>query len=1205
MRYVFGPYTLDLAHYELRQAGRLVRLEPRVFDLLAYFVQHPGRTVTTEELLEQLYPHQFAPVDRLTNAVTQARKALGDTGQTQQYIQTVRRRGYRFIASVEIRQQTGTDAQSPPAVALPIPTEQAYLGQTDAGSPPPPVQSLPPSAPPSAPDTASAPRATRPVTLEAERRQLTVLVCRLVGISERAKRLDPEELLEVAPDYHALGAEVVQRFDGYIAQYQGDRLVVYFGYPQAHEDDARRAVHTGLGLVERMAELNRRRTRARGVQLAVRVGIHTGVVVVGAMGQGEHAPLALGDTPTIAAQVQDLAASGTVVIGPTTLRLVERYFDYRALGAYILEEPAEPLAVYQILQEDTTQSRFEVTVAKGLTPLVGREQEIQLLRERWAQVKDGWGQVVLLSGEAGIGKSRLVQALKEHLIVEVHTRIECHTSPYYQQSAFYPVVEHVQRLLQSRKDETPEEKLRKLEAVLGSYDFPLEEVVPLFAGLLSLPLADRYAPLALTPERQKQKTLEALLTWLLRETERQPVCLIMEDLHWVDPSTLEWLSLLIDQIPTTRVLMLLTFRPDFQPPWALRSYLTHLTLGRLSPRQTAGMIGQVVGGKPLPAEVMQQVVATTDGVPLFVEELTKMVVELGLVKEREGRYELTGPLPSLAIPATLHDSLMARLDRLGSAKQVAQLGAVVGREFTYELLQAIAPMEEATLQQGLARLVEAELLYQRGLPPQAQYMFKHALIQEGAYQSLLRSTRRQYHRQIAQILEEQSPEIRETQPELLAHHYTEAGLSTQAIPYWQQAGQRAIERSANIEAIGHLTKGLEGLKTLPATPERIQQELTLQLARGAALSMLKGFTATETEQAYSSARQLCQQMGDSPQRFAALAGLQRFYRSRTELKTARELGEQLLTLAQSIKAPAFLLEAYCEQGTNLWHAGEFASALTHLEQGIVHYDLQKHHSHTLSYWHPAVLCFSSAGRSLWFLGYPDQALRRNQEALTLARQLSHPYNLASALNYAATLHTLRGEAQLVQELAEATIVLSREHGFIRWLGGGLIRKGWALAAQGSVEEGIEQLRQGIATWREIGTKQAELQHLTMLAEAYKNGGQIEAALCVLAEALAIMHTSEERCHAAEVYRLKGELFLEEGKGFEAAEESFLQALDVARQQNAKSLELRAVMSLCRLWQKRGRRVEAHQMLTDLYSWFTEGFNTLDLREAKALLEVLA
>jgi predicted ATPase len=548
---------------------------------------------------------------------------------------------------------------------------------------------------------------------------------------------------------------------------------------------------------------------------------------------------------------------------------------------------------------------------------------------------------------------------------------------------------------------------------------------------------------------------------------------------------------------------------------------------------------------------------------------------------------------------------MARLDRLGTAKQIAQLGAVVGREFAYEVLQAVAPVEESMLRQGLMQLVATELLYQRGLPPQERYTFKHVLIQDAAYQSLLRSARQHYHRQIAQVLETRFPETCKTHPELLAHHYTEAGMAAQAVPYWQRASQRAIERSANLEAIIHLTKGLEVLRSLPETPERNQQELTLQLARGAALSMLKGYTASETEQTYSRARQLCQQVGDSPQRFAALAGLQRFYRSRTELKTAQELGEQLLKLAQSMRVPAFLLEAYGEQGTNLWYAGEFASALTHLEQGIAYYDPQKHHSHIVSYWHPAVLCFSSAARASWFLGYPDQALRRNQQALTLARQLSQPYNLASALHFAASLHVWRREAQLVQEQAEATIVLSREHGFIRWLGGGLIRKGWALAEQGLVEEGIEQIRQGIAAWREMGTKQAELQHLAMLAEAYKNGTHTEAGLRVLAEALAIVHTSEERYYEAELYRLRGELLLEDGKRCEATEENFLRALDIARQQSAKSLELRAAMSLCRLWQKQGKQVEARQILTEIYSCFSEGFDTLDLREAKALLEALA
>src|SRR5262245_29002636 len=948
MRYAFDDYTLDPEHYELLQAGRLVRLEPRVFDLLVYLVQHSGRTVTKEELLEQLWPNQFVTDDSLTTAVAQIRRALHDTGQAQRYIQTVRRRGYRFVASIDVLQQMATDARRPPTAEPPMPAEQNTLAQVDTGSPPspaPPVQPVPPSAPPPAPDPMRAPRAAGPATPEAERRQMTVLVCRLVGVAERAEPLDPEELLEVAHDYQALCAEAVHRFDGHIAQDQGDRLVVYFGYPQAHEDDARRAVHTGLSLVEGTAELNRRLTHARGGRLAVRVGIHTGVVVVGALSQDERAPLALGDTPTIAAQVQGLAAPDMVVISPTTLRLVERYFKSRPLGAYILEDAAEPLAVSQILQERPILSQFEVRVTKGLTPLVGREQEMGLLRERWARVKDGLGQVVLVSGEAGIGKSRLAQGLKEHLTGEAHTRIEYRAWSYYQQSAFYPVVEHMQRLLQWRKDDTPEETLRKLEAALGPYDFALEEVVPLFAALLLLPLPDRYAPLTLTPERQKRKTLEALLTWLLREAERQPVCLIMEDLHWVDPSTLEWLSLLIDQIPTARVLMLLLFRPDFHPPWAVRSHLTHLALGRLSLQQTEGMIGNVVESKLLPAEVVQKLVATTDGVPLFVEELTKMVVELGLVKEREERYELTGPLPPLAIPTTLHDSLMARLDRLGSAKQVAQLGAVVGREFGYEVLQAVSPVEEAVLQQGLAQLVDAELLYQRGLPPQAWYRFKHALIQEAAYQSLLRSTRRQYHQQIVQVLEAKSPETCETHPELVAHHYTEAGLHAQAIPYWQRAGQHAIERSANVEALVHLTKGLALLHTLPDTLARAAQELTLQLALGTTLMVLKGHTAPELERLYTRARDLGQQVGDGQQLFRALLGLRSVYNHRAEFKKAHPIAEDLLRLAQRMHDPALLLQTHFAQGVTSFFLGEFPSTLRHLEQVMGLYDPQQHRPH--------------------------------------------------------------------------------------------------------------------------------------------------------------------------------------------------------------------------------------------------------------------
>jgi predicted ATPase len=706
----------------------------------------------------------------------------------------------------------------------------------------------------------------------------------------------------------------------------------------------------------------------------------------------------------------------------------------------------------------------------------------------------------------------------------------------------------------------------------------------------------------------------------------------MEDLHWVDPSTQEWLSLLIDQIPTTRVLMLLTFRPDFQPPWAVRSHLTHLTLGRLSPRQTEGMIGEVVGGKPLPAEVMQQVVATTDGVPLFVEELTKMVVELGLVKEREGRYELTGPLPPLAIPATLHDSLMARLDRLGSAKQVAQLGAVVGREFAYEVLQAVSPMEEAVLQQGLAQLVEAELLYQRGLPPQARYMFKHALIQEAAYQSLLRSTRRQHHRRIAQVLEERFPETYELHPELLAHHYMEAGLCEQAIPYWQQAGHRAIERSAHVEAISHFTKGLEVLKTLPVTPEHIHQEITLQLALGAPLLMIKGHTAPEVEQAYTRAHELCQRVGESPQLFSTLVGLWRFYFSCPRLLMARDLGERCFTLAQCLQDPASLQEAHVALGSTLLHLGELVSARTHFEQGLSLYDPHQGRSRAFSRGtEPGVVCLSRMAWTLWTLGYPDQALIKSQEAHSLALESVHVYSLVFALYFAALLHQWRREIEAALEKAEAAISLSSQHGFNLWLEGGMFIRGWALVEQGSVEEGIEHLRRSMTAWQAMGVELGKSTRLGHLAEAYRKKGHAETGLHILTDALTIVcKTAEHHCES-ELYRLKGELLLQQAIGgnirnalleesvvAEAewmevmhalpfrteAEDCFLQAIDVARYQHAKSLELRAVMSLCRLWQTQGKRAEAYQKLAEIYNWFTEGFDTLDLQEAQALLEAL-
>jgi TOMM system kinase/cyclase fusion protein len=1046
--------------------------------------------------------------------------------------------------------------------------------------------------------------------LHAERRQLTVLFCDLVDSTTLSGQLDPEDLREVVQAYQETCARVIARYDGHIAQYLGDGLLVYFGYPQAHEDDAQRAVRAGLGIVEALGQLNTRLEQKQGVRLAVRLGIHTGLVVVGNVGGGaRQEQLALGETPNLAARLQGFAAPNTLVISAATFQLLGGFFACQPLGAPPLKGLAQPLAVYRVLYESMARSRLEATGSTGWTPLVGREQEIALLRERWGQVKEGNGQVMLLSGEAGIGKSRLVQMLKEQVASEPQAWLTpCQCSPYYQNTALYPMIDLLERVaLRFEQEESPQHKLRKLEGFLAQYGLPLAETVSLLAPLLSLPLTADYAPLPTSPEQQKQQALHALLTILLRIAAQQPVLFVMEDLHWVDPTTLEFLSLLVDQGPTARVLALFTFRPDFSPPWIGRAHLTQITVTRLPRRQAVEVIRQMAHGKTLPSDVVEQIVAKTDGVPLFVEELTKMVLESGLLQECEEGYELTGPLPPLAIPATLHDSLMARLDRLAMVKALAQLGATLGREFAYALFQAVSAWDEDTVRRGLQQLVEAEFLYQQGLPPQATYVFKHALIQDAAYQSLLRSTRQQYHQRIAQVLEAQFSEIAATQPEVLAHHYTEAGLPAQAVGYWQQAGQRATQRSAYVEALSHLSRGLEVLQSLPDTPERAEQELSLQTTLGSACMAVKGQAAPEVGQAYARARELCRQVGEMPQLFPVLCGLWRFYQVRAEHQTARELAEQCFSLAQRVHDPTLLLEAHFALGVSLLWLGEVVPARTHLEQGIALYDPQEHRALApragidLAVW-----CLSHAAQALWALGYPDQALRRNREALILAQGLSHPPSLAAVLFYVAYIHAYRRETQVAQEQAEAAMALASEQGFPQWLTVATMVRGWALAMRGQAEEGAAQIRQALAAWRAMGAGMAVSHWLVLLAEAYGHAGQAGEGLRLLAEAVVHVDSTGEQKYTAEVYWLRGELLLQQTIPDEAQTETCLyQALDIARHQQTRSWELRAAMSLSRLWQRQGKRDEARALLAPIYGWFTEGFDTADLQEAKALLATLA
>ena len=1030
---------------------------------------------------------------------------------------------------------------------------------------------------------------------DAERRQLTVLFCDLVGSTQLSGQLDPEDLRTVVRAYQETAAEVIAHYEGHIAQYLGDGLLVYFGYPVAHEDDARRAVHTGLGLVEAITTLNTRLAVQHGVQLAIRLGIHTGQVVVGAMGGGgRHEHLALGETPNIAARLQALAPANAVVISTVTARLVHGTFALDDLGMHVLHGVAEPMALSRVCGLLSTLSCDEDFVMTAVPLLVGREEESGLLRRRWEQSKAGLGQVVFVSGEAGIGKSALMEGLRIQVRAEGLPRLALRCSPYHTTSALYPAMTHLERLLQLAPDDPPATKLGKLEAGLQPSGLPLAEVVPLFAGLLSIPLpAERYAPLTVTPQHQKQQTLDALLAWMVAAAERQPVLVAWEDLHWADPTTLEFLGLVIEQAPTVSMLHVLTARPEFSPPWPSRSHLTPLVLNRLERTQVEALMTQRAGGKTLPVEVVQHIVAKTDGVPLYVEELTKMLLASALLREEADQYVLTGPLRTVAIPETLQDALMARLDQLQTAKEVAQLGAVLGREFPYDLLQAIALQEEDTLHAGLAQLVGAELLYQRGRPPRARYIFKHALIQDAAYASLLKSTRQQIHQQIAQVLEARFPAMVEIQPELVAQHYTAAGCIEQAVHYWQRAGQHASDRSAYLEAISHFTTGIELLKTLPETPERAQEALTLHIALGTALQNAKGHAAPEVEYVYTQARALCQQVGETPELVPVLFGLWRYYVTRSQFHTARELGETLLRLAQRADDPALTVIAHSALGATLLWLGALPAACPHIEESIARYTPDQRRTPAFRMAHdPGVAGRTYTAMTLWLRGYPTQALGHLHEALTLAHELSHPYSLAFAQFWAAWVSQVRRDVPAVYEHAEATVVLSTEQGFPLWTATGTSLRGWALAMQGQGEEGLAQVRQGIAAWRATGAALFVPCFCTWLADVADHLGHTADGLQALAEAHTLVEQHEERYWEAEICRLRGVLLLKHVVPQQAEAETWLQrALDVARRQEAKSLELRAAMSLARLWQQQGKRTEAYALLAPIYGWFTEGFDT--------------
>jgi predicted ATPase/class 3 adenylate cyclase len=1038
-----------------------------------------------------------------------------------------------------------------------------------------------------------------------ERRQLTVMFVDLVGSTELSRRLDPEEMGELLRAYQHAVADAVERFEGHVAKYMGDGVLAYFGWPRAHEDAAERAVRAALATVEAVGRI----IIQDAGSLAARVGVATGLVLVGDLiGEGAaREEVVIGETPNLAARLQGIAEAGMVVVAEGTRRLLGSLFEMHDLGHRQLQGFSHAVRTWQVVGPGAAASRFEALHEGGLAPLVGREEEIALLLERWHQARDGEGQVVLLSGEPGIGKSHLVQALREHLQAEPCVSLSYFCSPLRQTSALYPVIDLLERAAAFARDDPLEAKIAKLEVLLARGAPDVTTTVPLLAALLSIPTGGRYPPLDLGPQRLKERIFEVLLDHMAGLAASQSVLALYEDVQWSDPTTLELIELVMDRAQSLPVLVIVTFRPDFAPPWRGRAHATWLTLNRLSRKRAAAIVTGVAGGRTLPTEILEQILARTDGVPLFLEELTKAVLEAGLLREVDDRYELVaGGLAPLTIPTTLHDSLLARLDRLAPVKEVAQVGAVIGRAFSHELLAAVAPLAGDELDDALGQLAAAELVFRQGAPPRAIYVFKHALVRDTAYQSLPRGRRQQLHAQIAQVLVERFPEQVETEPELVALHRTEAGLAAQAADDWLRAGRRALARSATAEAVAQLTRGLDLLPALPDGPERWRRELDLQVALGSALIAAKGFAAPETSRAYARTHELCMVAGDTTRIFPALFGRFVVHFHRAELAAAHEVARELLRLAEEQGDVAAQVVGHRIVGAALFQLGRLAESREHLEQGLRLYEPARDRTSGLVYATDSrVVCLHWLSHALLTLGYPEQAEARAVEALAHARELARPNTLADALCCACTLYARLRRRQEAQAHAEEVVALTTKQGFPLWLARGRSVRGWALVDGGHVEEGIAELRQGLADYAAAGADLWSTDFLALLAEVHWRAGQATTGLALLADALARAEVAGGRWLQAELHHLKGELLLALPDPDPAeAEVCFRRAEAIARGQDARMLELRAATSLGRLWRDQGRQAEACDLLAPIYGWFIEGFDTPDLIEARTLLEEL-
>jgi class 3 adenylate cyclase/tetratricopeptide (TPR) repeat protein len=1036
-----------------------------------------------------------------------------------------------------------------------------------------------------------------------ERRQITTMFCDLVGSTALSEQLDPEELGEVIQAYQTCCAKIVTEFQGHIAQYMGDGVLIYFGFPRADEHSAGRAVRAALRIIDAVRTLG---LRLR-IQLQTRAGIATGVVMAGGvpLHAGTQQEMVFGESPNLAARLQAVAEPDSVVVSENTLQLLGNSFLFLDLGYQALKGFAEPVRILRVIREIVPQSRFEALHHAGTAPLLGRENEIGVLLALWRQATAVGGRTMLISGEAGIGKSRIVHALRERIASDPYTLLQYNCSPYHANSDLYPIISQLERDAQFQPDMSPDEKLLALQRLLSEWNTAVGETSPVYAAMLSIPEAGCNPPSDLTPVQRKERTLSVLVDQMVALAERQPVLVVFEDAHWADPTSLEFIGRLITRATQLRLLVIVTARPDFEVPWETQPGF--LPLERLSSSHSAELANFISKGKALPQEIMDQIVSKTDGVPLFVEELTRTVLTSGLVEEQPDRYVLKKPTLPLTIPGTLRDSLMARLDQLGPAKEIAQICAVIGREFSRDLLLAISSDLSVDLDHALKRLADSQLVFRTSADPGSTYVFKHALIRDVAYESLLKTRRKQLHARIARSIEEQIPDIVESQPELLARHFTAAGLSEPAIEYWSRAAKRALNRAANLEVIGHVQMALEVVASMPNSIERAVQELDLQIMLGAAYRATEGFASLDVENTFIRARKLCATLGRNAELLDVLRGLNSCYYIRGDFQSSRSIANQALDFGLQHEDRNMLMMGHYMNGSTMFWQGQFQSARGELERAISLYDPAQFHGGTLSSQiDPHTFALIHLSWTLWVLGYPDQALHSSARSIALARSLSQPFTLAMSLTWACWTRRCCGEEEVARPLLEELRALTTSHRLTYLDACASYLEGQTRIAQGELGAGLEQVLLAIEELRNQGAGLGLPWLMSLPAETYSRMGKSEEGYRIIGEAMQLIEHNGQYHWQAELYRIKGELLLSlQEDGRDDGVFNLRRAIAIARQQGAKALELRAAVSLGRVLQRRGEIVDARLLLADLVGGFAEGFNTFDVQRAKTLVDELA